>query len=144
MKALYSALAAVTLLAAPACRQQYTSGAEAPSASERRTDGWNKIGQTTVDGRAAADQDTIPVQSGEREIGALIVRVNKAPVDLRTITVTYTDGRTYTPHLRHTMEQGSRSYEMYLPKDRGPVRSVSVEYANFPGEEEAEVEVWAR
>src|SRR5690349_2833964 len=125
MKALHFALAVATLFVAPACKQQYSSGGADASTAERRTDGWNKIGQATVDGRTAPDRDTIPVAIGEREIGALVVRVNKAPVDLRTITVTYSDGRTYTPHLRHTMEQGSRSYEMYLPKDRGPVRSVS-------------------
>ena len=142
MKALHIALGVATLLAVSGCHESTSGGSEFASDVDRQ--GWNKIGQATVDGRSAPDRDTIPVRSGDREIGALVVRVNKAPVDLRVITVTYTDGRTYTPHLRHTMEQGSRSYEMYLPKDRGPVRSVSVEYANFPGEEEAQVEVWAR
>lgn len=117
----------------------------APEASTPSTEGWIKLGETRFMCPTPSDRENIAVSRDPGDIDALMVRVAKGPVDLRNIVLTYEDGRTYTPHLRHIMDEGDRSYEMHLPQDRGAVTNVRVDYASAPGKRgEAEIEVWAR
>ncbi|NUO49024.1 MAG: hypothetical protein HOV80_09230 [Polyangiaceae bacterium] len=155
----YAAFATALAAFMPACHNEMTSEtpdetiAAAPehkpaheqTASTPRTDGWIKLGQTRFMCPTPSDRENIAVNNDPGKIGVLMVRVAKGPVDLRNIVVTYDDGRTYTPHLRHIMDEGDRSYEMHLPADRGAVTNVRVDYASAPGTRgEAEIEVWAR
>jgi hypothetical protein len=154
----YAALATALAAILPACHDEMASEvpdetiAAAPeqkpaeeTATTPQTDGWIKLGQTRFMCPTPSDRENIAVNRDPGDIDVLMVRVAKGPVDLRNIVVTYEDGRTYTPHLRHIMDEGDRSYEMHLPEDHGPVTNVRVDYASAPGSRgEAEIEVWAR
>ena len=152
----YAVLATALAAVMPACHDEVASevpdetmtAAPEPGtqmASGPRTDGWIKLGQTRFMCPTPSDQENIAIDTDPGKVGVLMVRVAKGPVDLRNIVVTYDDGRTYTPHLRHIMDEGDRSYEMHLPEDRGAVKNVRVDYASVPGSRgEAEIEVWAR
>lgn len=154
----YAALTTALAAIVPACQNDRSSevpdetiaapaqGSETEeTASTPRADGWIKLGETRFMCPTPSDRENIAINSDPGDIDVLMVRVAKGPVDLRNIVVTYDDGRTYTPHLRHIMDEGDRSYEMHLPEDRGAVKSVRVDYASAPGTRgEAEIEVWAR
>lgn len=118
-----------------------TTPATPGSPAGRSTDGWTKIGDSRVE---TSEDNRLSLSCSDRNFNVLMIDVAQGPVDLRSIVVTYADGTTYTPHLRHRLEEGARSYEMYLPVDRGAVRTVQVDYGDVAQGKEAEIEVWAR
>lgn len=91
--------------------------------------GWELLGQREADLRV--DRDRIEVGRREGSFRELRIAVRGAPVEIYNMVVTFSDGHTFTPNLRHRFEENSTSREIDLPGDRRVIRSVDFAYRSL-------------
>jgi len=104
--------------------------------------GWTLLGSGVVNG--ARDRDTIRVGKYKGGFDQLTMVVSDSDLDLADMTIVFSGGERWTPHLKHTFREGQRSRVIDLPgKDRFITR-VELAYANLPGGGKARVELYGR
>ena len=110
-----------------------------PQAPRWNNTGWTKLGERWVNGRK--DRDIINL----RNRGAfthLTVVVSDSDLEMFELTVTFGNGKTYSPNLRHTFKNGSRSRAINLPGHRRNIKKVEFKYGNIAGRPRAKVGLW--
>lgn len=149
-RSLALALAAGTLLSGSAAlahpashhaRAPRTAQAQA-QASGFDTRGWTMLGEKRVDGRT--DSDTINVGRREGRFTKLAVVVEDSDADLSEMTIFFGNGLRYSPDLRQTFRDGSRSRTIDLPGEARYINRITFRYGNVPGGRRARVQVWAK
>ena len=75
--------------------------------------GWELLGQGEADFKK--DRDRINVGRREGSFRELRVVVRGAPVEIYDMVVTFADGRTFSPNMRHRFEENSSTREIDLP-----------------------------
>ena len=88
--------------------------------------GWELLGQREADFKV--DRDRIDVGRREGRFSELRLAVRGAPVEVYDMVVTFADGSTFSPNLRHRFEENSWTREINLPGDRRVIRSVDFRY----------------
>jgi hypothetical protein len=88
--------------------------------------GWELLGQRDADFKV--DRDRIDVGRREGRFSELRLAVRGAPVEIYDMVVTFADGNTFSPNLRHRFEENSWTREINLPGDRRVIRSVDFRY----------------
>jgi hypothetical protein len=88
--------------------------------------GWELLGQGEADFKK--DRDRINVGRREGNFRELRVVVRGAPVEIYDMVVTFADGRTFSPNMRHRFEENSSTREIDLPGDRRAIRYVDFAY----------------
>ena len=78
-----------------------------PSAAMARNAGWQYLGQRAVDDRG--EYDTIRVGADEGTFRSLKIRVDKAPVEIKRVTVHFGDGSKQTVERNILVAEGGRT-----------------------------------
>jgi hypothetical protein len=88
--------------------------------------GWELLGEREADFKV--DRDRIDVGRREGRFSELRLAVRGAPVEIYDMVVTFADGNTFSPNIRHRFEENSWTREINLPGDRRVIRSVDFRY----------------
>jgi hypothetical protein len=104
--------------------------------------GWEKLGERVVNG--AADRDELLVTAREGSFRRLMVKVEHSALEMYDIEVTFGDGETFRPEVRHRFGEDSRTRIIDLPGQARIVRKVVFRYGNVLGGGRAQVELWGK
>jgi hypothetical protein len=104
---------------------------------------WEMLGSQEVSFKR--DRDRIDVGRSEGKFKQLEIRVQGAPVEIRDMTVTFGNGETFSPKLRHRFDEKSKSRVIDLPGERRNIKSIDFEYQSPDRREgKAKVAVYGR
>jgi hypothetical protein len=109
----------------------------APTWSSR---GWDKLGQAQVMGKV--DRDTIKVGRDNGRFTKLGFVVEDSDVELYDVAVTFGNGESFEPKVRHIFREGTRSHEIDLPGATRAIKQINFRYGNLPGGGRATVVVY--
>ena len=105
--------------------------------------GWELLGERVAEFKV--DRDRIEVSRREGRFSKLRVAVKGAPLEMYDMVVTFSDGTTFAPNVRHNFTENSWSREIDLPGDRRVIRSVDFRYRSTePREGRATVLLYGR
>jgi hypothetical protein len=96
------------------------------SAAEESRGPWELLGRQEADFRK--DHDRIDVGRHEGRFKQLQIRVDEAPVEIRNMVITFNDGKTFKPSLRHRFDERSKSHVIDLPGNRRVIKSIDFDY----------------
>lgn len=110
-----------------------------------RRQGWQMLGEQWVQGRGRrADRDTIYVGKNQGFFNHVMLVAEESDIELHDILITFSNGRTYQPQVRHYFRENSRSRVIDLPKGPRHIESIQFVYGNLRGGGRARLQVWAR
>jgi hypothetical protein len=101
---------------------------------------WVKLGERWVDG--ARDRDVITVGAREGTYRRIMIVVERNPLEMFDVVVTFRDGTQFAPRTRTIFNPDTRSHVIDLPGGRRVIRSVEFHYGNVSGGR-ALAELWA-
>ncbi len=104
--------------------------------------GWTLLGQQSVNGKK--DKDTIKVGKYKGGFDQITLVVSDSDLELTNLTVVFPKGATWSPALRHTFKEGSRSHIIDLPGKDRIINKIQLAYANTAGGGNAKVQVYGR
>jgi hypothetical protein len=130
--ALGLATTACTVATAPAAR---------PAEAHAMRNGFTYLGERMVNG--GADHDVLPVGRGDGRFHEIMVVVERAPVEIFDMVVTFGDGQHWEPHTRMVFGRDTTSRAIDLPGGARVIRRVDFRYGNL-GARDAKVELWGR
>jgi hypothetical protein len=131
-------IAAVMLAAAPV----YADRMAPPPAPSIDTTGWSLLGEQTVQGKR--DRDVITVGRYEGKFDQLQLVVLDSDIDLKDITVTFSNGEKWSPAMKQSFREGQRSRMIDLPGNNRTIAKIELVYANTPGGGRAKVAIYGR
>jgi hypothetical protein len=128
-------------------RDRRASGGAAPAAKPASgggfdAKGWTKLGTGVVNG--ARDHDVIKVGTKKGGFDQITMVVEDADMQLDDLSIVFTNGKKWSPQLKHMFKEGSRSRSIDLPGKDRTIARVELAYANFAGRGKAKVEIYAR
>jgi hypothetical protein len=104
---------------------------------------WELLGERVAEFKV--DRDRIDVGRREGRFSKLRVAVKGAPLEMYDMVVTFADGTTFSPNIRHHFTENSWSREIDLPGDRRAIRSIDFRYRSTdPREGRATVLLYGR
>ena len=104
---------------------------------------WELLGRQEVAFRG--DHDRIEVGRQEGRFRQLQIRVEGAPIEMRRMVVTFRNGETFSPTLRHRFEKNSSSRVIDLPRNRRVIERIDFDYRSISRREgTATVAVYGR
>ena len=119
MKKIIRGLTLVSLVLLTACM---AGAAQSPGR-------WEVLGQREVDFRN--DRDQIDVGRSEGRFKQLEVRVKDAPIEIHDMVVTFANGETFKPKLRHKFTEGSGSRIIDLPGENRAIKRIDFNYKSI-------------
>lgn len=137
----------------PPSEQPYPLPGPRPGYGRRHWErqGWVFLGEQQVSGgrgrrygSSRADHDTVYVGRDAGRFYKIMVVVEDSDIELHDVTVTFGNGTTWSPRLRHYFRERDRSRVIDLPKGGRALRQIDFMYSNLPGGGRASVQVWAR
>jgi hypothetical protein len=102
--------------------------------------GWDRLGQAQVMG--TFDRDVIKVGRDDGRFTKLGFVVEDSDVELYDVIVTFGNGESFAPNVRHTFREGARSQEIDLPGATRAIKQIDFRYGNLPGGGRATVVVY--
>lgn len=105
--------------------------------------GWQFLGEAWVQGRRDRDHIEIGGKSGGKYHRLLLV-AEDSDIEMHDILITFANGRTWSPEVRHYFRENQRSRAIYLPNAPRFLRSIDFAYGNLPGGGRARIQVWAK
>src|SRR4029078_10596348 len=136
-------LASLCAVAAPACTVTTTSPPPARPAEARAVrGGYELLGERAVNG--SADHDVIPVARREGTFHELKIVVERAPVEIYDMVVTFGNGERFEPRTRLVFGRDTTSRSIDLPGGARVVQRVYFRYGNLVAGTQAKVELWGR
>ncbi len=104
--------------------------------------GFSYLGERTVNG--SVDHDVIPVGRQDGKFHEIMIVVERAPIELFDLVVTFGNGERYEPHTRLVFGADSTSRNIDLPGGARFIKRVDFRYGNLVGGAQAKVELWGR
>jgi hypothetical protein len=104
--------------------------------------GFTYLGERTVNG--SVDHDVIPVGRDDGRFRELMIVVERAPVEIYDLIVTFGNGERYEPRTRLVFGRDTTSRNIDLPGNTRFVRRVDFRYGNLVSGAQAKVELWGR
>jgi len=104
--------------------------------------GWTLLGSQDVQG--GRDRDVISVGKYAGRLDQVMMVVTDSDLVLEDLTFTFGNGETYSPRVRATFKEGSRSRAIDLPGDDRVISKIDVRYSNLPGTGRAHVDFYGR
>lgn len=104
--------------------------------------GWKMLGERAVQGRR--DRDTIHVGAYEGRFDQLTFVVSDSDVEITKLTVTFENGKKFSPKVRHYFREGSRTRVVDLPGNDRMIKKIEMRYKNLDRGGRATVQVWGR
>jgi hypothetical protein len=113
-----------------------------PAEAHAMRNGFVYLGERTVNG--GLDHDVIPVGRSEGKFRELMVVVERAPVEIYDLVVTFGNGERFEPHTRMVFGRDTTSRSIDLPGNTRVIQRVDFRYGNLVAGAHAKVELWAR
>ena len=113
-----------------------------PGDADMRRDGWEKLGERTVNGDA--DKDVIEVGRSEGKFRKLMIVVEHSDLEMFDVEVEFLGGETFSPKTRAVFKEGAHSHPIDLPGDKRAIKRVTFKYGNLPGGGKAQLELWGK
>lgn len=104
--------------------------------------GFTFLGERTVNG--GVDHDVIGVGRSEGTFRELMVVVERAPVEIYDMVVTFGNGERFEPHTRMVFGRDTTSRSIDLPGNTRVIKRVDFRYGNLVAGAHAKVELWGR
>lgn len=117
-------------------------GHAGPRAPAFNPAGWTLLGSQTVQGRR--DRDSIRVGRYKGAFDQLTLVVSDNDIELRDMTIVFTNGQKWSPKVQHYFREGQRSRAIDLPGKDRTISRIDLVYSNLPGGGRAKVEVYGR
>jgi len=130
-----------TVSTAPA-RPAPARPAPAPSEARIVRAGFDFLGERTVDG--AMDRDSIHVGRRDGRFREIMLVVERAPVEIYDVVVTFGNGEHFEPRMRLAFGPDTRSRTIDLPGSTRVIERVDFRYGNVVAGARAKVELWGR
>lgn len=131
----------VAVLTASGCVVHEAAPAR-PAEAHAMRNGFSYLGERFVDG--AVDHDVIPVGRRDGKFHEIMIVVERAPVEIFDLVVTFGNGERYEPHTRLVFGPDSTSRNIDLPGGARFIKRVDFRYGNLAGGVRAKVELWGR
>jgi len=112
-----------------------------PAYAGRPNGAWVKLGERSVDG--VRDRDVITVGAREGSYRRIMIVVERDPLEMFDVVVTFGDGTQFAPKTRAIFNPETRSHVIDLPGGRRVIRSVEFHYGNIAHGGRALAELWA-
>jgi len=90
------------------------------------TRGWTAVGGINVD--PGRDNQVMEGFLGRGKFGRIALHATQGDLDVRSVVITYTNGRTFTKDLNHRFKDGTRSIVIDLPPNDPGIQSLTVRY----------------
>jgi hypothetical protein len=113
-----------------------------PAEVHAERNGFVYLGERTVNG--GVDHDVIPVGRADGKFHEIMVVVERAPVEIFDLIVTFGNGERYEPHTRLVFGRDTTSRNLDLPGGGRFIKRVDFRYGNLVAGAHAKVELWAR
>ncbi len=113
-----------------------------PAEEHAMRNGFNWLGERWVDG--AVDHDAVHVGRRDGRFTSLMVVVERAPVEIFDMQVTFGDNQRWIVPMRLVFGPDSTSRMIDLPGGARIIRRVDFRYANLAAGARAKVELWGR
>jgi hypothetical protein len=113
-----------------------------PAEAHAMRNGFAYLGERTVNG--GLDHDAIHVGRKDGQFHEIMVVVERAPVEIFDLIVTFGNGERYEPHTRLVFGPDSTSRNIDLPGGARYIKRVDFRYGNLGGGAQAKVELWGR
>jgi len=104
--------------------------------------GWVLLGSEVVNGKK--DHDLIKVGKKLGKFDQVTIVVSDSDIDLDDFIVTFGNGETFDPKVKHTFKEGARSRAIDVPGQNRFIKTIELKYANLPGGGKATVQVYGR
>jgi hypothetical protein len=104
--------------------------------------GWQRLGETSVDGRN--DRDVLRVGLDDGRFTKLMLVAEDSDLDLYDMVVVFGNGERFDVPTRMRFREGQRTGAIDLPGDARGIREIAFRYGNLPGGGRARLEVWGR
>jgi hypothetical protein len=125
----------------PACVVHETAAAR-PAEAHAARNGFVFLGERTVNG--GFDHDVIHVGRRDGRFHEIMIVVERAPVEVFDLVVTFGNGERYEPHTRLVFGRDTTSRNLDLPGGARVIQRVDFRYGNLVAGAQAKVELWAR
>jgi hypothetical protein len=119
-----------------------TAPAARPAEEHAMRNGFSYLGERFVNG--GADHDVIPVGRRDGRFHELMIVVERAPIELFDMVVTFGNGDRFEPHNRLVFGRDTTSRNIDLPGGARVVQRVDFRYGNLVAGTQAKVELWGR
>ena len=104
---------------------------------------WELLGRQEADFQN--DHDRIDVGRKEGSFRQIQIRVDRGPVDIHNMILTFDNGETYKANIRHRFNEGSKSHVIDLPGNRRLIKKIDFNYRSTDRREgKATVAVYGR
>ena len=113
-----------------------------PAEDRAMRNGFYYLGERLVNG--GADHDVLPVGRRDGRFHEIMIVVERAPIELYDLVVTFGDGERFEPRMRLVYGAGSTSRNIVLPGGERVIRRVDFRYGNLVAGTQAKVELWGR
>ena len=113
-----------------------------PAEAHAMRNGFVFLGERTVNG--GVDHDVIGVGRQDGRFHELMVVVERAPVEIFDMVVTFGNNERYEPHMRLVFGRDTTSRNIDLPGGARIIKRVDFRYGNLAGGVRAKVELWGR
>jgi hypothetical protein len=104
--------------------------------------GWVLLGSQWVNGNV--DRDVIHVGKRDGVFDKLTIVVNNSDLEMLDMTVVFTNGERWSPHLKHTFHEGQRTGAIDLPGSNRFIQEIEILYKNIPGGGRAHVDIYGK
>ncbi|HEY6180536.1 MAG TPA: hypothetical protein VIX73_39105 [Kofleriaceae bacterium] len=113
-----------------------------PAEAHAMRNGFVFLGERTVNG--GVDHDVIGVGRQDGRFHELMVVVERAPVEIFDMVVTFGNNERYEPHMRLVFGRDTTSRNIDLPGGARIIKRVDFRYGNLVAGAQAKVELWGR
>jgi len=113
-----------------------------PAEEHAMRNGFAYLGERLVNG--GMDHDVIPVGRRDGRFHEIMIVVERAPIEMFDLVVTFGNGEHYEAHTRLVFGAGSTSRNIDLPGGARIIQRVDFRYGNLVAGTQAKVELWGR
>lgn len=132
----------ITVIAALSAGCVVATAPARPAEDHAMRNGFYYLGERTVNG--GVDHDVIHVGRRDGRFHELMIVVERAPIELFDMVVTFGNGERYEPRTRLVFGAESTSRNIVLPGGERIIQRVDFRYGNLVGGAQAKVELWGR
>jgi hypothetical protein len=141
--------ACVVLAALPACMVGYAPPPASPAPPSQPSvgghpdmTGWRLMGDARVTGQF--EREIIRIGKYEGRFARVMLVVTESSLEVSDVVIQFGNGQRWSPGLRHSFADGSRSRAIDLPGHVRFIRGVELVHGGIPPGTRAHVEIWGQ
>ncbi len=108
------------------------------------SNGWQMLGERTVNGHGREDMDKIEVGRYQGKFAKLTIVVLDSDLEMIDFMVKFGKGEPWHPGVSHFFKEDQRTRVIDFPGDERTIKWIEFKYRNLPGGGKAKVQVWAK